>query len=117
MFAGLPRLTQRPSSTPYRVPSTSRDTDPMRPGRCGASLLTPRSPPFQRIVEPAQSSPSYVIRTTAVPELSAAAAVTVAAFLTTAASLTPGPPPGDRTVNAATPAATASAARGGDAPA
>ena len=45
------------------------------------------SPPFQRIVLSAQTSPLCVIRTSAVPERSAEAAVTAAAFSTAAEAL------------------------------
>src|SRR4029453_2022417 len=66
------------------------------------------SAPFQRTVFPAHGRPSCVMRTTAVPERSAEAAVSVAAFLIAAPAFsTPGPPPGDATVRATTTAAAA----------
>ena len=81
MFFGLPMATHLPStSMPYTIPSTTRISPPGRLIREGASLERVRSPSFQRIVLSAQTSPSWVIRTTAVPERSAEAAVRVAAF-------------------------------------
>src|ERR671924_513291 len=102
MLAGLPNSTQWPSSTPYIIPSTTSSPDSGIPARRGSLADRNRSSPFQRIVVPAHSSPSCVIRTTAVPERSADAADRAAAFRTAAvASSMPGRPPGDPTVHTA----------------
>ena len=84
-----------PCSTqpPVRVDSVDDRVDdeelrfrPFRRRR-GLSRRRPHRVPFQRIVVAAQASPSWVIRTTAVPERSAEAAVRVAACQTAAAAL------------------------------
>jgi hypothetical protein len=51
------------------------------------SLLIAMSSPFQRIVLPVQGLPSCVIRTTAVPDRSAEAAVSLAACSNAALAL------------------------------
>src|SRR5262245_33806090 len=93
-------------SWPYRSPFTTRRGYPER-GCLGSASSSARSLPFQRTTSPAQSCPSWMIRTSTVPDCSADAAVRVAALLiAAAASSTTGVTPDESTVmNTATAAA------------
>src|SRR5262245_42783305 len=114
MFFLLPIATQCPLSIVNTRPLTTTSGDPGLPFRPGVSLETTRSSPCQRIVEPAHSLPSWVMRTTAVPDCSAEAALRAAAFWNAAVAL--GTPDEPIVENATTAIAATAAAPMADRP-